>query len=540
MSIDDLRSVDHGSPIETDLCLIGSGPAGWAIAEELRDSGLRILMVESGGRDVDPVAEMLNESEDVGRKLFNGRARVLGGTSRLWNGRCIPFDDIDYERRPWVAHSGWPFTAEDMAEDVDRAGAHLGVGPYYEGTARQPMPTGLRPQPPVDPAQMNSIWWENPAYIDFGQVITERRSPNLWVLVHATVTHLNTDPNGRRIESVEVADADGRRLTIHARAVVLCAGGIENPRILLNSNRINRAGLGNDHDNIGRFLMDHPRDFELIARVDVQDADRFRGLFGPWRLDHPRGRHDFSYGFVLSPERQRDEGLLNTAAWPYEVLAEDDPFDSIKRLVHGPRDHAARDVGRILANPRMLAHAAHSKLVARQRIHRKVERIGFLIASEQRPDPDSRVQLSERRDRLGLPITRVDWRIDEMEARSQAVLAHSIADEFARLGLPKIRLADWVRDGQFLHGDFVDGCHPSGTTRMATDPRDGVVDADCRVHGVDGLYVAGSSVFPTASHANPTLMIVALAVRLSRHLRGRLSQRTVQTARRPLSVLASN
>ena len=540
MSIDDLRAIDPGSPIETDVCLIGSGPAGWAIAEELRDSGLRIVMVESGGRTVDPVTEALNESEDIGRKLFNGRARVLGGTSRLWNGRCIPFDDIDYERRPWVPSSGWPFGPEAMAADVDRAAAHFGVGPYYDGIVRRPMPAGLRPRPPVDPALLTSVWWENRACVDFGRAIAQQRGANLWVLVRATVTQLVTDPNGRRIVSVEVADANGRRLTIHPRAVVLCAGGIENPRILLASNRRNPAGLGNAHDTVGRCLMDHPRDFQLIARVENGDAGRLRRLFGPWRLDHPRGPHDFSYGFALSPRRQRAEGLLNAAAWPYEVVAEDDPLSAAKRLVRGPRAHAVRDIGRVLSQPGLLARAAQTALFTHQRPRQKVSRIGFLIASEQLPDPARRVQLGTRRDWLGVPISRVDWRVGELEARSQAVLAESIAEEFARLGLPRIHLADWVRQRDYLRGDFADGCHPSGTTRMAEDPRHGVVDADCRVHGVHGLFVAGSSVFPTGGHANPTLMIVALAVRLARHLRGVLGQQSAQAVLQPQSALAAD
>ena len=524
MSIDDLRAIDY-APIETDLCLIGSGPAGWTIAEELKNSGLRILMLESGGSAVHPDTEALNDIDDVGTPLFNGRTRALGGASHVWAGRCMPFDDIDYEARDWVSLSGWPFGAAEMAPYVNRASDHLGAGPYYDGGTRRPLPEGLRPRPAVDPALIRSTWWENPAYINFGRVLTERRNPNLWVLVHATATHLNTDPSGGAIESVEVADADGRRFTVRARAVVLCAGGVENPRILLYSSRVNPAGLGNAHGAVGRYLMDHPRDFELIARVDRGEADRFRDLFGPYKLDSSRGRHEFSYGFRLSPERQRAERLLNTAAWPFETLAADDPFEAAKRLAMGPRVSTLRDAARVAFQPRAVLHGLRPRLLHKQKVRRKVERIGFLVSSEQAPDADSRVTLGERRDRFGLPISRVDWRVGELEGRSHAALARTIGTEFARLGLPPVRLADWVRDGTWENANFVDGCHPSGTTRIATDPREGVLDTDCRVHGVDRLYVAGSSVFPTTGHANPTLMIVAMAVRLAEHLRVRMSRK---------------
>ena len=527
MSIDDLRSVPDG-PIDTDLCLIGSGPAGWVIAEELKESGLRILMLESGGHSPEAQTEALNEIEDLGTPLFNGRTRVLGGTSRVWNGRCMPFDDIDFEKRPWVARSGWPFDAQAIAPFVDRASEYLGAGPYYDGEQRRPLPEGLRPQPKVDTSKLHSACWENPPHLDFGNILTAGRGRNLRVLVRATVTHVNTDPSGQHLEGVEVTDAEGRRLTVHARAVVLCAGGVENPRILLYSNRVAPQGLGNAHDLVGRYLMDHPRDFELIARVDNSDAHRFRDLFGPWRLQNPRGRHDFSYGFSLSPERQRAEGLLNAAAWPYEVCPEDDPFYALRRLARGPRTTALRDFGHVVSHPALLLRAARDRFVTRQKVRHKVERIGFLVSSEQLPDPDSRVELSDRKDWLGLPITKVTWRVGELEAKSQAVLAKTIASEFDRLGLPKIRVADWVREERYADANFVDGCHPSGTTRMAEDARDGVVDANCQVHGVDGLFVAGSSVFPTDGHANPTLMITALAARLAQHLRRRLSNASLE------------
>lgn len=530
MSIDDLRTISDISTIETDICLVGSGPAGWTIAEELKGTGLRILMLESGGRVEHPDAEALNEIENVGVSLFNGRTRILGGTSRVWGGRCMPFDDVDYEARSWMDASGWPFGSDTMAPYVDLASGHLGAGPYYGEGALRPLPEAPKPRPDVNPALMRSTVWENPALIDFGRVLALRRNSNLRVLTRATVTHLDTDPSGRRLESVEVADASGRRLVVRARAFVLCAGGIENARLMLYSDRVNRNGVGNEHDLVGRYLMDHPRDPELIARVHPRDAQWFRRVFGPFNLDSPRGRHRFDYGFALSQERVRTEHLLNSAAWPFEIVAEDDPFRAAKRLVKGPRTHAVRDAKLLVSHPSLLLRGLQSRWVTGARISRKVSEIGFLVSSEQLPDPDSRVQLSSRTDWLGLPIAKINWRVGLAEARSQAVLAQTIATEFARLGLPPVRLADWVREGRFEDANFVDGCHPSGTTRMATDPRQGVVDADCQVHGVDRLYVAGSSVFPTGSHANPTLMLMALAIRLSQHLKDELSTKPYAAA----------
>ena len=523
MTVEDFRIVDVEAGIETDLCLVGSGPAGWTIAEELRGSGLRVLILESGGTDpvVDPDAPTRIES--VGMPLFDGRDRVLGGTSRSWGGRCIPLDDIDYEPRDWIRHSGWPFGPEAIAPYLDRAAAHMGAGPYPT-VGRRPEQEGLRSRPAVDPALLTNVCWEDPRPVDFGRLFLARQNPDLRILLNATLTHIDTDATGAHLRSLEIAGPDRRRTTVRARAVVLCAGGIENARILLCSNRVVADGVGNARGLVGRFLMDHPRDPDMIVRFDTRDAARIRDLFGPYRLDTPRGRNGFVHGFALSAEHQRRDGLLNCAAWPFELLSSNDPISAAMRLAAGLRTRPLRDAGLVLSQPGLLLRALHARVVADQRIRRRIEGIGFLVASEQCPDPDSRIRLGERLDPLGLPVARIDWRISECEVRSQAILARTIADEFQRLGLPEAQLAGWVREDRLHEARFVDGCHPSGATRMAEDPRQGVVDADCQVHGVRGLYVAGSSVFPTGGHANPTLMIVALAVRLARRLRERLAQ----------------
>ena len=226
----------------------------------------------------------------------------------------------------------------------------------------------------------------------------------------------------------------------------------------------------------------------------------------------------------MSAEHQRREGPLDCAAWPFGQLSPDDPASAARRLAAGPRTRPLRDVGLVPSQPGLLLRALHARVVADRRIRRRVRRIGCPVASKQCSDPDSRIRPGKRLDPPELPVARIDWRISEREAGCQAVLARPIAGKFRRLGLPGVQMADWVREGRPRDATFVDGCHPSGATRMAADPRHGVVDADCQVHGVRGLYVAGSSVFPTGGHANPTLMIVALAIRLARRLRERLAR----------------
>src|SRR5262249_55068619 len=247
MTVEHLPAVDAGSLITADLCLIGSGPAAWTIAEELRNSGLQVLILESGGQPqplrtrarpgalyafpreksihVHVDTDGLNEIQSIGVPIYNWRDRVLGGTSHSWGGRCIPLDDIDYEAREWVPFSGWPFGSSVIAPYLNRASEYLGVTPCWRDRC-DASPVSISKRANFDPALLRTVWWEeNPNPVRFGPLFLACRNPNLRVLLHATVTQLNMDASGHHLESVEVTTPQGKSTTVQARAVVLCAGG---------------------------------------------------------------------------------------------------------------------------------------------------------------------------------------------------------------------------------------------------------------------------------------------------------------------------
>jgi choline dehydrogenase-like flavoprotein len=348
---------------------------------------------------------------------------------------------------------------------------------------------------------------------------------NVRCLIHANVTQINTSEDGTQVTSVEVCTLEGRRTEVTAKVFVLACGGLENARLLLASNKTSPQGLGNSYDLVGRFLMDHPG-CEL-GWFDPCRADPIQQRFGYYLLDHESGRNIYSLGVALSPEIQRREQLLNCAVFLNENLSTNQSWSALKRLIgsltpsierRGTERLSKQDVSLVMADLPKLIGDAYRRIARRQGPILRVEGLALYCLVEQAPDPMSRVTLAQTNDALGMPLLRVDWRIGELERRSAVRLSELIQSELRRTGLPGfsenslIEQVDW-------RSQFIDRAHPSGTTRMARSPKQGVVDQYCRVHGIAGLYVAGSSVFPTAGHGNPTLMIVALAIRIADSLK---------------------
>ncbi|MDB5821135.1 MAG: family oxidoreductase [Rhizobacter sp.] len=532
MPIEDLKNLPENVHLSADVCLVGSGPAAWTLSKELADAGIRVLVLESAGSRLADETTALNETEDVGMPLFNGRCRIFGGSTESpgWGNRCTKLDAIDYERRPWVPQSGWPFGPEEVEPYFAKAARYLGTKDIFSSSFTPPAYTGVT-KAKIDEALLSHVFWGYGSDLDrgptrFSNAFRSHGSDNVRVIQNATVTHLDIEPQSGRIASVEIADSAGRRKTIPARLVVLCAGGIENARLLLNSNRQVAAGLGNRFDLVGRFLMDHPRDCDMAITLDPREAPKLHRIFGTFSLDGDTGPREFVGGFALSAKVQREEGLLNCAAWPMEDADDDDPIEATLRLVRRKSTERSADLRRLGSRPAHLFRAYRSWR-RDQPMFSLPKKAGFYIGSEQTPNADSRVSLSDRLDRFGLPIARTDWRVGRMERASQGRLAKIMVAEFKRLGLPELRLARWIEDEAYDDTVLQDGCHPTATTRMAAEPTSGVVDPNCEVFGVEGLFVAGSSTFPTAGHANPTLMIVAMACRLAEHLKTRVDARVL-------------
>ena len=531
MSIVELSKIPESEDIEADICIIGSGPAGATLAIELANSALRVVVVESGGVEREAETDALNEIESIGwprvMDQWTVRNRMLGGSSHTWRGKCAPFDDIDYEKRDWVPDSGWPIQPDKMRRFLDRSAPHLGIGTGtgYTGNEFWKIAGRKRETPSFDEKLLLPYFWQftkdkyNPFdYMRFGKRLAAGEAGDAKVLLHATAVQINTNDCGTTARSVEVRGRDGRVRTIVAPQIALCAGGIENARLLLASNRRLPAGLGNQNDLVGRFLMDHLRG--SVATFDPKKSDAMLRWFGLYNVKNKAGNHRFRHGLELSPSYQRKHKLLNCAVFLEERLTEDDPWSAMIRLLRG-QGSLPRDLLQIGSNIGIVAKGLNQYFVQGRGLQRKFERIELLGIVEQLPDPNSRLTLSDRVDHHGMPLARIDWKVNELEQETLRVTAQLVASEFARLGLELPHLEDWVVGHRGFPSEIRDVAHPTGTTRMSAGPHTGVVDPNCEVHGVRGLFVIGSSVFPTASHANPTQMIVAFAIRAADMLKAR-------------------
>jgi choline dehydrogenase-like flavoprotein len=223
----------------------------------------------------------------------------------------------------------------------------------------------------------------------------------------------------------------------------------------------------------------------------------------------------------LSEKAQEQYGLLAAAA---VFQHEHDRVDvaAARRLARALRDRrlpAGADVAGAVAGIPALAGALYRRQV--RGLHSaggRPDRVWLEVWVEQAPRADRRVTLAGTRDALGLRQPAVSWRCDPEELETSRQLTRWIAEDLHRLGVARVRELPAMTDDAAWHADVHDAFHPAGTTRMADSPRDGVVDRDLQVHGVAGLHVLGASVFPTSGYANPTLTIVALALRLAGHL----------------------
>lgn len=490
MAFRDGRLIPRGDALEADICVIGAGAAGLTLALELNNLQTSVVILESGGFESEADTQALYAGTTIGQSytsLDRCRTRFFGGSTNCWNGFCSRLGAMDFAERDWIPQSGWPFGLEEIEPYYARAEQVCQLpsrGDETSGSAE------LDPQPlPFDSrAVVTKMFNRKPTR--FGEVYREEmeRSKNVEVLLHSNAVSIETGRTSLEVERIRAATLSGNEFSIKAKFYVLATGGIENPRLLLNSDAQVRGGLGNDHDLVGRYFMEHPHVFESDCLL-LSDRTQSIALYEGERLVHGC--------LALSGQSMEKERVASFGAWIFPTLRE-----KAQLTPWGP-----------------LAEAV-AAMDERSHPRPAVPRLASLYCqAEQTPNRDSRITLGGELDALGLRKSVLDWRMHDYDLWSLRRSLEVVGEELAYARLGRLRGEPPVLSPEWPRGLSI-GNHHMGTTRMHRDPSLGVVDENCRVHGVANLFIAGSSVFPTGGAVNPTLTIVALAIRLADHLKG--------------------
>ena len=510
-----------------DVCIVGGGIAGIVIGLELRRRGLSVCILEGGGRRSSHRSQILyqGKSEDGRYDLAATRTRFLGGSSNCWGGWTRPFSPLDFMRRPWLSELDWPIGPETIAPYLAEACVYLQVAePESDEAIRDRMEAEYGPfVEDLGDGRLQSIFFRMSPPTRFRRVYGDLlgEDPRIRVLLNATAVEILTSPDGATARGVRARSERGA-LTVQARFVVLAAGGVENPRLLLASRAARPAGIGNAHDLVGRYFMDHPR--VRAAHIRLRQPERLSKLYD---FAHYKGgslllrRKATGAALVLSEAEQERAGLLQSYTGlsarhaGVGLSTTQDAVELAKALVG--RIHERVDRGRLMRTLRTSPSVGMSliyRVIGLQSAHGPFELETVL---EPWPDRENRVVLTDEPDRFGVPKVHVRWRRSDIERRTHRRAVEVIQEVLTQRGDGEVVVEDAAWEDSWDHR-VMTTWHHMGTTRMASTPRQGVVDTDCRVFGMPNLYVAGSSVFPTGGGSPPTLMIVALALRLATHI----------------------
>lgn len=522
----DSRTLEQESTITSDICIIGAGAAGITIAREFLGGTATVSVIAGGGMTPDGATQALSDGESVDGRYFPPIAaavRSVGGNTTHWGSWSRRFEPIDFRQRDWVPLSGWPIDLETLEPFYKRAHAVLKLGSETfdpraaANEAGDPSFSVITT--PISEVE-TKIWRFHKPPVCFGRDHQEELAPSsnikIYLDSHAVDIALNED--GTAVREIAASTLEGLRFTFKAKTFILAAGGLQNPRLLLASNGVQKAGAGNQNDSVGRYFMDHPH-LHHNGLIVLSDIKKY-----PYLYDTNSQYDKFIVGGLCpSEEYQTSAKILNCAVnfKPSHRSA------SAAGVGEGWSDSIAAMWDDVLSFPGKAYRRARKTFGLKNTSVPERQFLDVITRCEQTPNPLSRVLLHTDKDPLGMPKIKIDWRVTGLERRTMLEMHKKLAAAFGSISLGRFKVEllerelkdnePWNTAGE--EGRFEGGWHHMGTTRMSDDPKLGVVDRDCKVHGIHNLYVAGSSVFPTSSAFNPTMTLVALAYRLADHLK---------------------
>jgi choline dehydrogenase-like flavoprotein len=512
----DARTSVNGTLIEGDICIVGAGAAGISMALGWINTPYKVILLEGGGFEYDEKVQELFDGKTTGQRYYplkSSRLHYFGGTTGHWAGFCSTFDHIDFNKRDWVPLSGWPISRNDLDPFYARAQKNLELGPYdYSVKYWQKTDPSLTPLLSDDKVVWNKMWQFSPP-TRFGDKYRDNiiKAKNIHLYNYANVTDITANENASEIKEVTMKNHEGREHKVRAKIFVLACCSIQNARLLLVSNKQAAKGLGNDNDLVGRHFMEH---------LEINSGELWLEKPNPLKL------YALNYGvtraraeLAISEEKQIEHKILNgtISLTPLAMAKNMKPMIDIWTN-NDPR----KSLGNLLESFEKVGKEAAKNPHADNGIS-----FQLMTRIEQTPNPSSRVTLDTEKDSLGVPRAMLHWELTQLEKRSIRKINELLGQQVGREGVGRVKMFDYLQDEKdsswpsFTGG----GWHHMGTTRMSDNPKEGVVDANCKVHGISNLYMAGSSCFTTAGAPNPTLTLTALTLRLSDHLKQQIKSK---------------
>ena len=545
-------STSQHTQYQADIAIFGAGAAGITLARQfLGRPDIRVLLIESGGPDYHKATQDLYHGHISGEdyyELRESRLRFFGGTTAIWGGRSARFDAIDFEKRDWVDHSGWPINLQELEPYYAKAQNLLDLPPIVEnqmpnrGDLQEDLLENLYRGDKERPALRSAYWQFDEKFSRFTLPACRdlQEAENIHILLKANLIGLETSENGQEIIGAQIAalpdessqHSERYQAQVKCRHYILALGGLETPRLLLASKtKTHPNGIGNNHDQVGRYFMEHPH--ARGGRIITDDPARLFKTFPAFQRRGATGLYQDKkniksgktrYGLLLRPSEQTQEThkILNSC-FTFGVYRHEGEAPEKLRAAYGKVKHDmapnawGRGLWRVAKSVSRYVQEKSGPWAKLRLLKNPKYGIYTVMRAEQAPNPDSRVALSQEKDALGLPKIDMQWRFSEIDKYSVAGAMNALDQDLRHLGLGRVEPASWLKDPQsswqfddLVTSHAMGGYHHIGTTRMGHSPKNSVTDKDGRVHDVQNLHIAGSSLFPTSGWANPTLSILAL------------------------------
>ncbi|MDO8492467.1 MAG: GMC family oxidoreductase [bacterium] len=533
-----------------DVCIIGSGPSGMTLANELEKTGMTLCVLESGKATKTAYADSLRQTESRGILIKeSSRERILGGTSTTWSGLSSPLDTIDLDSSLPYHKGGWPIDRATLDKYYNRAAngySFPSLSRYSQSSVALIRERG----------DLELKWKGLNEKIFLARVPTQNfgknfehifENLNLDLYLDATVVELKGDKTANNITRADFITSQGKHGSISASVFIVATGGIENARLLLNSRGLSQKGVGNEHDCVGRYLMNHPKNYYGVITLNKPIHEL------PHYFGYALSGYTGYAGLRINENIQKQKQLLNSYVRfePMFPWSDNTGVESLIRLIKKLRieliflrfkkrglltirdyaetgdDSTIQNTGKttkgwlmlffdILRNIIPVSRYVFARLNSGQ--PPSVKRIRLRNFLEMEPRAENRVTLGEKKDGLGMAIPIVHHECSPLDKKSIIELHKIIRQELIE---SKIGTLAGNLEKEPRWPITEDSSHHMGTTRMGLDQRTSVVDENCKVHSVSNLYLAGASVFPTSGCSNPTMTIVALSIRLADHLKNK-------------------